>query len=168
VGGESESLEQSNAACCAITVHCLNGGVERYKRHFPVRIPTCSTDYFCRESWSQRKNFASFPTINRQAMNALAAAEIRFADRKQKVEFQPALLVPKQIISPSITLCRPSQTLPLYLLHESSCVIPGLFGSIALWLPSIQSCRRLFAPSSPTFDLFLPTSEVSLIHNGRL
>jgi hypothetical protein len=51
-------------------------------------------------------NFASFPTINRQAMNALAAAEIRFADRKQKVEFQPALRLArsKQIISPSTTL----------------------------------------------------------------
>jgi hypothetical protein len=36
------------------------------------------------------RNFASFP-INRQAMNGLAAAEIHFADRKQKVEFQPAL-----------------------------------------------------------------------------
>ena len=37
------------------------------------------------------RNFGSFPQSTGQARNALAEAEIYFADRKQKVETQPAL-----------------------------------------------------------------------------
>jgi hypothetical protein len=136
-----------------------------------LSIPTCSTDYFCGEQGA--KSFTGLRIISRaKRWMQLAAAEIRFTDRKpQKVEFQPALRLARSKTNhlPIINLSLPSQTLSLTLLYEGSCAIHELVGDIALWLPDIQLCRRLFRPpSSPTFHLCLATSELSLIHNDRI
>jgi hypothetical protein len=90
-------LEQSNAAGSAITVHCLNGGVEQRKA-FSTQDSNLQQRLLLQRTMERAS--ASRASSNQPlSYECASSAEILFADRKQKVEFQPALrllLVPKQ------------------------------------------------------------------------
>ena len=142
-------MEQSNAACGAITVH-FSMVESSGARNFPVRIPTCSIDYLCREPWNQ---FGSSPQSTSQARNALAARRFVSPTESKKLKSQPALrLVHSKTNHLAINYSLPAFTnaASIPAARELLCDPPVFLLTLLFGSRASSRAVAFFAPSSPT------------------